>query len=164
MDSEQLFPIEVLDHKRPEFEQGLKSVAVERYNYSGNDAQLETLVERNRNGRYVVEWVRGAWEGFNLSQTLFVNDNSSNSDAGSTPICGRHLVCAPAAGIAQFKHEVAKLEAAESACSALAVDVPQAVLTGAWQRVEDGRAMVAAVAKILVGTTSSSSAPQIGHS
>ncbi|PWD01967.1 MULTISPECIES: hypothetical protein [Pseudomonas] len=68
MTEEQIYPAEPLDDKRPEFEAGVKRVAVERFGYSASDAMLKTILERNRNGRYAVEWVRGAWEGFNLAQ------------------------------------------------------------------------------------------------
>ena len=53
MNDEQVYPVEALEHKRAEFEEGIKRIAV----------------ERNRNGRYTVEWVRGAWEGFNMAQS-----------------------------------------------------------------------------------------------
>lgn len=66
MDS-QTFPPEPLDHLRSQFEASVKLIAVERFNYSNSDAMLNTLIERNRNGRYAVEWVRGAWEGFMLA-------------------------------------------------------------------------------------------------
>lgn len=65
---EQTYPSEPLDHKRAEFELGVKRIAVERFGYSASDAMLKTILERNRNGRYAVEWVRGAWEGFNSAQ------------------------------------------------------------------------------------------------
>ena len=64
MTDSQNFPPEPLDHLRPQFEASVQIIAVERYNYSAGDALLKTLIERNRNGRYAVEWVRGAWEGF----------------------------------------------------------------------------------------------------
>jgi len=67
MNEEQTYPSEPLDHKRAEFELGIKRLAVERFGYSAKDAMLKTILERNRNGRYAVEWVRGAWEGFNLA-------------------------------------------------------------------------------------------------
>jgi len=69
MNDEQVYPVEALEHKRAEFEEGIKRIAVERFGYSGGDALRKTLVERNRNGRYAVEWVRGAWEGFNMAQS-----------------------------------------------------------------------------------------------
>lgn len=64
----QTYPSEPLDHKRAEFESGVKRVAVERFGYSAGDAMLKTILERNLNGRYAVDWVRGAWEGFNMAQ------------------------------------------------------------------------------------------------
>lgn len=64
MDTTQTFPPHPLDHLRPQFEASIKTLAVEHYDYSDSNALLKTLAERNRNGRYVVEWVRGAWEGF----------------------------------------------------------------------------------------------------
>ncbi|WP_219096244.1 hypothetical protein [Pseudomonas sp. UMAB-40] len=70
--AEYIYPAEPLDHKRAYFEIGIKRIAVERFDYSRNDALLKSLIERNRNGRYAVEWVRGAWEGFNMAQTPFV--------------------------------------------------------------------------------------------
>ena len=73
MDAEQNYPAEPLDAKRAEFELGVKRIAVERFGYSAGDAMLKTILERNRNGRYVVEWVRGAWEGFNLAQPQHTN-------------------------------------------------------------------------------------------
>lgn len=72
MTDSQNFPPEPLDHLRPQFEASVQVIAVERYNYSAGDALLKTLIERNRNGRYAVEWVRGAWEGFMIA----------NADAG----------------------------------------------------------------------------------
>lgn len=51
----QNYPVEPLDGKRAEFEVGVKLIAVERFGYSVGDA----ILERNRNGRYAVEWVRG---------------------------------------------------------------------------------------------------------
>lgn len=68
MDTEQSYPAEPLDHKRPEFEAGAKRIAIERFGYTAGDAMLKTILERNRSGRYVVDWVRGAWEGFNMAQ------------------------------------------------------------------------------------------------
>lgn len=70
MSDEQAYPVEELEQKRAEFEQGIKKIAVERFGYSGSDAMLEMLTERNRNGRYAVEWVRGAWEGFNMARFI----------------------------------------------------------------------------------------------
>ncbi|MBX8557093.1 hypothetical protein K5D56_21750 [Pseudomonas cichorii] len=67
MIEEQTYPSEPLDHKRAEFEARLKRVAVERFDYSAGDALLKSITDRNRNGRYAVEWVRGAWEGFNMA-------------------------------------------------------------------------------------------------
>lgn len=55
-----------------------------------------------------------------------------------------------AARIAQFKAEVAKLEAAEAEQQALAVDAPQEDHDRAWRKIEDARTMVAAVAKLLI--------------
>ncbi|MGO4801120.1 hypothetical protein ACEN2T_17720 [Pseudomonas sp. W22_MBD1_FP4] len=68
MNNERTLPTEPSDHKRPHFEKGILRVAVERFGYSSGDAMLKTLVERNSNGRYAVDWVRGAWEGFNMDQ------------------------------------------------------------------------------------------------
>ncbi len=68
MKEEQNYPAELLDAKRPEFELGVKRIAVERFGYSAGDAMLKTILERNLKGRYAVDWVRGAWEGFNLAQ------------------------------------------------------------------------------------------------
>lgn len=69
MDTTQIFPPEPLDHMRPQFEESIKPIAIERFNYSKGDALLKSLTERNRNGRYAVEWVRGAWEGFIIANT-----------------------------------------------------------------------------------------------
>lgn len=66
MDTWATFPPEPLDHLRPDFDASIKTIAVERFGYSKGDALLKSLNERNRNGRYAVEWVRGAWEGFGL--------------------------------------------------------------------------------------------------
>lgn len=66
MDTLATFPPEPLDHLRPDFDASIKTIAVERFGYSKGDALLKSLNERNRNGRYAVEWVRGAWEGFAL--------------------------------------------------------------------------------------------------
>jgi len=67
MTDEQAYPVELLEAKRAEFEQGVKRIAVERFGYSAGDNTFYMLIERNRNGRYAVEWVRGAWEGFKLA-------------------------------------------------------------------------------------------------
>lgn len=67
MDTTTNFQPEPLDHLRPQFEALIKTIAIERYDFSDNDALLKTLKERNRNGRYAVEWVRGAWEGFTIA-------------------------------------------------------------------------------------------------
>ncbi|MDN4500127.1 hypothetical protein QYE73_22830 [Pseudomonas mosselii] len=67
MADEQNYPVEPLEAKRAEFEQGVKRIAVERFGHSAGDNTFYMLLERNRNGRYAVEWVRGAWEGFNLA-------------------------------------------------------------------------------------------------
>lgn len=56
----------------------------------------------------------------------------------------------PAARIAQFKAEVAKLEAAEAEQQALAVVASQEDHDSAWRKIEDARTMVAAVAKLLI--------------
>lgn len=68
MNTNETYQDEALDAMRPEFEAGVKRIAVEKFDYSKGDAMLKTILERNRNGRYVVDWVRGAWEGFNLAQ------------------------------------------------------------------------------------------------
>lgn len=78
---EQTYPSEPLDHKRAEFELGVKRIAVERFGYSASDAMLKTILERNRNGRYAVEWVRGAWEGFNTAQPLVSELDAQSRDA-----------------------------------------------------------------------------------
>lgn len=67
---EQVYPRETLEHKRAGFEQGIKKIAVERFGHSANDNTFYMLIERNRNGRYAVEWVRGAWEGLQLAEQL----------------------------------------------------------------------------------------------
>lgn len=67
MDSDQNFPPEPLDYKRAEFESGVQRIAVEKFGYSQATATAHFLLERNNNGRYSVEWVRGAWEGYNLA-------------------------------------------------------------------------------------------------
>lgn len=81
MSEEQTYPSEPLDHKRAEFELGVKRIAVERFGYSASDAMLKTILERNRNGRYAVEWVRGAWEGFNIAQPLGSELEAQHRDA-----------------------------------------------------------------------------------
>lgn len=78
---EQTYPLEPLDHKRAEFELGVMRIAVERFGYSASDAMLKTILERNRNGRYAVEWVRGAWEGFNIAQPLAIEQEAQRRDA-----------------------------------------------------------------------------------
>ena len=70
IEMDQVYPRETLEHKRAGFEQGIKTIAVERFGYSGNDNTFYMLIERNRNGRYAVEWVRGAWEGLMLAEQL----------------------------------------------------------------------------------------------
>ena len=42
---------------------------------------LKTILERNRNGRYAVEWVRGAWEGFNTAQPLAIELEAQRREA-----------------------------------------------------------------------------------
>ncbi|MPQ69462.1 hypothetical protein [Pseudomonas sp. MWU12-2323] len=74
MNTEQNYPAEPLENKRAEFEVGVKRIAVERFGYTSGDAMLKTILERNRNGRYTVEWVRGAWEGFNMAQPQQPNE------------------------------------------------------------------------------------------
>lgn len=78
---DQVYPREALEHKRAGFEQGIKTIAVERFGYSVNDNTFYMLIERNRNGRYAVEWVRGAWEGLMLAEQL----QSSALAAGMGP-------------------------------------------------------------------------------
>lgn len=56
----------------------------------------------------------------------------------------------PAARIAQFKAEVAKLEAAEAAREALGDDAPAEDNDRAWRKIEDAQGMVAAMAKLLI--------------
>ncbi|CAD0264253.1 hypothetical protein DENIT_20142 [Pseudomonas veronii] len=56
----------------------------------------------------------------------------------------------PAARIAQFKAEVAKLEAAEAAQEALEADATQEDHDRAWRKIEEARTMVAALAKLLI--------------
>lgn len=67
MDEDKPYPVEPLESKRGEFEQGVKKAAVEQFGYSSSDAMLKTILERNRSGRYVVEWVYGAWIGYNMA-------------------------------------------------------------------------------------------------
>lgn len=73
--NEQTYPSEPLDHKRADFEAKVRQVAVERFGYTAGDALLKSLNERNRNGRYTVEWVRGAWEGVNMNLESAVADD-----------------------------------------------------------------------------------------
>jgi len=49
------------DHNQvPEqFEEAVKRAAVEHYGYGRSDALLKTLLDRNRNGRFAVDWVNG---------------------------------------------------------------------------------------------------------
>lgn len=67
---DQIYPRETLEHKRADFETGIKKIAVERFGHTANDNTFYMLIERNRNGRYAVEWVRGAWEGMMLAEQL----------------------------------------------------------------------------------------------
>jgi len=70
MDSQMTYPSEPLDHLRGSFEELAKRVAVESFGYTENDEflNLESLPVRNADGNYVLEWVRGAWEIFKLTQ------------------------------------------------------------------------------------------------
>nr|CEK42284.1 hypothetical protein PQBR57_0331 [Pseudomonas fluorescens SBW25] len=63
-----LFTTQKTEHPRPEFEALIDTIAIESFGYKAGDALLKSLKERNRNGFYAVEWVRGAWEGFALFQ------------------------------------------------------------------------------------------------
>ncbi|MCF5382017.1 hypothetical protein GIW05_00585 [Pseudomonas syringae] len=66
MEEVQTYPPEPFDHKRQAFEAGIKEVEVERFDYRNGDAVLKFITERNRTGRYAVDWVRGAWAGYNM--------------------------------------------------------------------------------------------------
>lgn len=67
------------EQQRPEFETHIKRIAVEHYRYSSGDAMLKTLTERNRNGRYAVEWVQGAWLGFGLRCATTADGNYASA-------------------------------------------------------------------------------------
>lgn len=51
-------------HQREAFEAACVVIAVDRYGYAKGDALLKSICERRRDGRYVVEWVEGAWHGW----------------------------------------------------------------------------------------------------
>lgn len=61
-----------LDALRIRFEKVIPAIAVKRFGYKPGDALLKTLAERNGRGQgnYAVEWVRGAWEGFQLREQI----------------------------------------------------------------------------------------------
>lgn len=46
---------------RTAFEADCKKMAVKHYGYREGEALLESVCERNKSGKYSVEWVRGAW-------------------------------------------------------------------------------------------------------
>lgn len=60
------------DEQRQDFEAQCIKIAVEHYGYSSGDAMLKALLERNRNGRYAVEWVQGAALGWVASREAVV--------------------------------------------------------------------------------------------
>ena len=49
---------------RKEFEVQALVLAVKHYGYKEGDALLKSILERRANGRYMVDWVEGAWLGW----------------------------------------------------------------------------------------------------
>ncbi len=66
-EAQQTFPADHLEELRPEFEQSIPQLAVEQFGYPADSPMFTMLLERNRDGRYCVEWVRSAWAGYRLA-------------------------------------------------------------------------------------------------
>lgn len=75
MGTDDNYPVEPFEEKRAEFEALAKTSAVEVFGYSAKDALLKTIFERNRNGRYAIEWVRGAWIGYVMAHQQLQKQN-----------------------------------------------------------------------------------------
>lgn len=52
------------EQDRKDFEAKCLVLAVEHYGYKPGDALLKSVLERRSNGTYSVEWVGGAWIGW----------------------------------------------------------------------------------------------------
>lgn len=52
------------EQARKDFEAIALVLAVKHYGYKSGEALLKTVLERRKNGTYCVEWVDGAWMGY----------------------------------------------------------------------------------------------------
>ncbi|WP_146041272.1 hypothetical protein [Pseudomonas sp. MPR-ANC1] len=56
------------DPVRAAFQAQCLALAVKNYGYSQGDALLKSVLERRGDGRYVVDWVEGAWNGWQAAK------------------------------------------------------------------------------------------------
>lgn len=61
-------------NEREMFEKEILKVAVDSYGYRQNDALPQRILERMGNGEYCVEWVNGAFKGWQARAKLEVNN------------------------------------------------------------------------------------------
>lgn len=57
---------------RKDFEKQCLVLAVKHYGYKEGDALLKSLLERRANDRYMVDWVEGAWIGYQAGREAVV--------------------------------------------------------------------------------------------
>lgn len=63
-----------------QFEEAVKRAAVEHYGYGQSDALLKTLLDRNLNGRFAVDWVNGFLLGWQASRQAVVVELPDRKD------------------------------------------------------------------------------------
>lgn len=59
---------------REQFEAQALVLAVKHYGYKEGDALLKSILERRANDRYMVDWVEGAWIGYQAGRESVVVD------------------------------------------------------------------------------------------
>ena len=57
---------------RKDFEAVALVLAVKHYGYKEGDALLKSILERRANDRYMVDWVEGAWIGYQAGRESVV--------------------------------------------------------------------------------------------
>ncbi|MBV4524345.1 hypothetical protein KVG88_30185 [Pseudomonas sp. SWRI74] len=60
------------EQERKDFETQCLVLAVKNYGYKQGEALLKTVLERRTNGTYSVEWVEGAWIGYQAGRESIV--------------------------------------------------------------------------------------------
>lgn len=63
---------EMTEQAREEFESTALVLAVKHYGYKEGDALLKSILERRANDRYMVDWVEGAWIGYQAGRESVV--------------------------------------------------------------------------------------------